>query len=145
MRKVSLISHAYETIKRDSKTEEEEEEVVVEGARCKQEAIAWSDLSTVKTRRPNSLSRLDTSSKNTLLYMYSRDHQSKTDHLVQGLMDTRQNIVNLLMSTGRSMSFEEKRECEWDLFLVHGILEFGYSASRLKQAITHMKKQGMDP
>ena len=43
------------------------------------------------------------------------------------------------------MSFEEKRECEWDLFLVHGMLEFGYSATRLRQAIELMKGQGMDP
>lgn len=77
--------------------------------------------------------------------MYARDHQIRTDNLVQGLVDTRQNIVNLLISPGRSMSFEEKRECEWDLFLVHGILEFGYSASQLKEAITLMKKEGMDP
>ena len=29
--------------------------------------------------------------------MYSRSHQKNTDSYVQGLVDTRQNIVNLLL------------------------------------------------
>ena len=77
--------------------------------------------------------------------MLSYSKQSMQEGFYLSLVETRKNIVDLLKLTGHMMSFEEKRDCEWDLFYVHGILEFGYSASELKQAISLMKKKGMDP
>ena len=43
------------------------------------------------------------------------------------------------------MSFEEKRSCEWDLYLVHGILEFGYTCEQLNRAKELMQEQGLEP
>lgn len=43
------------------------------------------------------------------------------------------------------MSFEEKRACEWDLFFLHGQLEYGYTVSVLKRAIELMKELRLDP
>ena len=71
--------------------------------------------------------------------MYTRRYQSRVDNVTQELLDTRKNIIHLLEIQSHCMSFYEKRECEWDLFLVHGILEFGYTATQLKQAIGIMK------
>ena len=135
----SLMSHAFETVKRDNKTDGDEAH---QNNRC---GIAQSDILTVKQSRSNSSTSLHTLSSNNLLYMYSRRHQSRTDTLAQELVETRQNIINLLLQSDSSMSFDEKRQCEWDLFLVHGILEFGYSATQLRQSIALMQKHGMDP
>ena len=139
MRSVSLIRHASDCIRRD----EERDKAAREENSMKATAKLCS--APQKTRRSNSTSRLSTRSSVTLLSMYSRRYQSRVESVTQELLDTRKNIVLLLEISSHCMSYDEKRECEWDLFLVHGMLEFGYSATQLKQAISIMKNQGIDP
>ena len=77
--------------------------------------------------------------------MVSKQSANKYDGLTQGLLNTRCKVVDLIKNNGHQMSFEEKRCCEWDLWTVHGILEFGYTFSHLQQAKIIMLDQGLDP
>ena len=61
------------------------------------------------------------------------------------MCDTRIAMVNMIKKIGHTMSFEEKRSCEWDLYLVHGILEFGYTYEQLNRAKVIMQEQGLEP
>ena len=43
------------------------------------------------------------------------------------------------------MTYDERQECNWDLFIVHGVVEFGFSVEIILKAIATMKVQGLDP
>ena len=43
------------------------------------------------------------------------------------------------------MTYDERQECNWDLFIVHGVVEFGFSVEILTKAIITMQVQGLDP
>ena len=57
----------------------------------------------------------------------------------------RKQIIQKIKAVGPSMAFDERQECYWDLFLVHGVVEFDYSVEILLKAIVTMKAQGLDP
>lgn len=56
----------------------------------------------------------------------------------------RKEIVIKIKTGGPSMTYNERQECKWDLFLVHGVIEFCYSVEILLKAIAAMKAQGLD-
>ena len=113
MRKVSLLSHA----KMVSEQLTDDEEAPPQRA-CGQETRRSSDT-------------LSAASNNTLLSAVSKQSLSKSDHLVHSLLATRCIIIDKIRSQGHTMSFEDRRVLEWDLWLVHGILEFGFASADL--------------
>ena len=57
----------------------------------------------------------------------------KSDQLVHSLLVTRSLVIDILMKNGHKLTFDDRRALEWDLWLVHGILEVGYSSNDLQQ------------
>ena len=83
----------------------------------------------LKTGRSDTLSL---ASNNTYLSAYSRSSTSQVDQISISIINTRSKVVHLIKTRGHMMSFEDRREVEWDLWFLHGILEFGFTVESMQ-------------